>query len=214
MVSSSAAMVFITLLSSSVKRNGVRFFTLNPFVNVDCYMLNIYYMPTKANKNMKYFHNSVYYSQGGTMLMTCDYINNKYCTGCYHAGDHLAEWTCILRQCTHAPAAFVTLNQNCSLCTHQADCSQYTGNTPVDLTMNPEACKAYVDLCVEISCIPAAPEHSEALCRDDKDNKNGKLHCKDCGRFYNEDTTDWDVKHKKQLKTNFNLKKMRLNKEE
>jgi hypothetical protein len=144
------------------------------------------------------------------MLLTCDYLNNEYCVGCYHSGDHLAEWTCISRVCTHAPALFISTNQNCTLCTHQSECKQYKPNKIVDLTTDPEECKAYKDIRgIDMNCILAKPEHSEALCRDDKDVKDGKVHCKDCGRFYDDEKLVWEVKHKKRFHTNFekNFKK-------
>jgi uncharacterized protein YbaR (Trm112 family) len=138
------------------------------------------------------------------MLLTCDYLNNEYCTGCYHSGDHLAEWTCILRECTHAPALFIEMNVNCTLCTHQAECKQYKASKIIDLLTDPEECKAYKDIQgIEMRCISAAPEHDELVCRDDKDMKEGKLHCKDCNRVYNDVKDTWDVKHKKRFHSNF-----------
>lgn len=149
---------------------------------------------------------------GGKLLLTCEYVHEGYCDGCIHFGDHLAMKKCVVKRCEHAPKLFVERNLNCEKCTHQSECKQYKPNSIIDLTVEPDKCKAYKDLDINVHCIPAAPPHIEGVCLPGKENKEGKQRCKDCGRFYNEETEEWDVKHKKRFKTNWQTNLRRRNK--
>lgn len=137
------------------------------------------------------------------MLLTCEYMQEGYCEGCPHHGDHLAFPECITKKCEHAPKMFIEVNLSCKMCTHQTECKQYDPEDIIDLMDDPSKCKAYKDLDINVKCIPAASPHIEGTCLPEKENENGKQRCKDCGRYYNEDTETWDVKYKKKFKSNW-----------
>lgn len=138
------------------------------------------------------------------MLLQCNYISNMYCNGCYHNGDHLAEDSCEEKECLHAPALFIATNTNCNLCTHQAVCSQYDPGDIIDLTTEANKCKAYKDLRVNnTKCIPSGPPHTPGVCDPAQTVEHGKIKCLDCGRYYNEDTEEWELKALKRFKTNW-----------